>query len=102
MSHIQDLEFSTDVVGDSRDSAFRILATSATLLAIDDARQENSHSEGNSSHRGVSAWTVGYQDALTNVGAESYFRVQVMRSSLNLLSWTQMLSINFLRVLCGR
>lgn len=67
MSHIQDLEFSTDVVGDSRDSAFRILATSVALLAIDDARQESSYTESNRSRRGVSVWTVNVKDALMNL-----------------------------------
>ena len=67
VSHIQNLEFSTDVVGDSRDSAFRILATSVALLAIDDARQENNYAESNRLRRGVSAWTVNDKDTLMNL-----------------------------------
>ncbi|KAF8964063.1 hypothetical protein BDZ97DRAFT_2058708 [Flammula alnicola] len=61
VSHMQELEFSTDVIGDSRDSSFHIVATALALLAIDDAQDQESHLEPARSIRGISTWmAAGY------------------------------------------
>lgn len=60
VSYMQELEFSTDVIGDSRDSSFHIIATSLALLAIDDTQDQASQGEDTRSTRGISAWTVIY------------------------------------------
>ena len=54
--YLQELEFSTDVIGDSRESTFRVNAMGMALLAADDI----SILEVNppSSIRGVSRWMV--------------------------------------------
>ena len=54
--YLQELEFSTDVIGDSRESSFRVNAMGLALLAADDI----SNKEANlpSSIRGVSSWMV--------------------------------------------
>ncbi|KDR81673.1 hypothetical protein GALMADRAFT_276398 [Galerina marginata CBS 339.88] len=61
VSHIQELDFSTDVVGDSRDSSFHILATALAILAIDNTHDQEAQADTPSSVRGLSTWTaVGY------------------------------------------
>lgn len=57
MSHIQELDFSTDVVGDSRNSSFHISATALALLAIDDNQDRHTPDAGRSA-QGISMWTV--------------------------------------------
>jgi autophagy-related protein 2 len=54
--YLQEFEFSTDVIGDSRESCFRIKAMGLTLLAADDI--SNQEVNPPSSIRGVSRWIV--------------------------------------------
>lgn len=57
--HMQELDFSTDVVGDSRDSSFQVLAASLSLLASDDAQTLDVHADvAQRDARGLSRWTV--------------------------------------------
>jgi autophagy-related protein 2 len=58
VAHLQELEFSTDVVGDSRDSSFHINASSVSLLALDDGGRWDAHPSR--SLRGVAVWTVSH------------------------------------------
>jgi autophagy-related protein 2 len=55
--YLQELEFSTDAIGDSRESLFRINATGLALLAADDISSQEVDLPN--SLRGVSIWTVG-------------------------------------------
>ena len=59
VTHIQELEFATDVVGDFCDSSFRINATSLSLLALDDCIRQESFPDSKRTSRGIAAWTVG-------------------------------------------
>lgn len=59
VSHLQELDFSTDVVGDSRDSSFHVSATSLALLAIDDIQDQHTP-EATRSPQGISLWTVSF------------------------------------------
>ena len=59
VAHVQELDFSTDVLGDSRDSSFQILSTSLSLLATDDAQTTNVRADLiQRDARGLSTWTV--------------------------------------------
>jgi len=59
VAHMQELDFSTDVVGDSRDSSFQILATNLSLLATDDAQTPKMRADVvQRDARGLSTWTV--------------------------------------------
>ncbi|KAF8163360.1 hypothetical protein B0H34DRAFT_764867 [Crassisporium funariophilum] len=61
VSYIQELEFSTDVIGDSRDSSFRFSATGLNVLAIDEHKEQGGDGEAVNSLRGISTWTAtGY------------------------------------------
>ena len=54
--HLQELDLSTDVIGDSRESLFRVNATDLALLAADDSGSQEVDLP--SSLRGVSRWTA--------------------------------------------
>ena len=63
VAHMQELDFSTDVVGDSRDSSFQIFATSLSLLATDDAQTPDVRADVvQRDARGLSTWTVNQAD----------------------------------------
>ena len=55
VAHMQELDFSTDVLGDSRDSSFQVLATSLSLLTTDDAHTIDIVQRD---ARGLSTWMV--------------------------------------------
>lgn len=57
VAHMQELDFSTDVAGDSRDSCFQVLATSLSLLATDDAHTLDVVQRERDT-RGFKTWTV--------------------------------------------
>jgi autophagy-related protein 2 len=57
VAHMQELDFSTDVVGGSRDSCFQVLATSLSLLATDDAHTLDVVQRERDA-RGFKTWTV--------------------------------------------
>ncbi|KAF8798079.1 hypothetical protein BYT27DRAFT_7203788 [Phlegmacium glaucopus] len=63
--YLQELEFSTDVIGDSRESSFRINATGLALLAADDISSLEDNSP--SALRGVSVWMAAGYALLTEV-----------------------------------
>ena len=54
--YLQELEFSTDVIGDSRESSFRVNAMGLALLAADDTSNQEVNLP--SSVRGVPRWVV--------------------------------------------
>ncbi|KAF8077884.1 hypothetical protein FPV67DRAFT_1463315 [Lyophyllum atratum] len=57
---IDDLDFATDVVGESPDSSFRLSVPALALLAVDDVSNEESR-DTLSSHRGMALWkSVGF------------------------------------------
>ena len=58
VAHIQELEFATDVVGDSCDSSFHLNASSLSFLALDDFSKQDSFIDSRRTLRGVLAWTV--------------------------------------------
>lgn len=57
VAHMQELDFSTDVVGDSRDSCFQVLAIGLSLLTTDDAHTLDVVQRERDA-RGLSTWTV--------------------------------------------
>jgi autophagy-related protein 2 len=61
--YLQESEFSTDVVGDSRESSFRVKATGLALLAADDFSSQEVNPP--SSIRGVSRWMVSSSYGIT-------------------------------------
>lgn len=56
--HVGDLEFLTDLVGDSPESSFRLVVPALAFLALDDAENARSDKEVVSSSRGVAFWKV--------------------------------------------
>uniref|UniRef100_A0A8H7Y1H7 Autophagy-related protein 2 n=1 Tax=Psilocybe cubensis TaxID=181762 RepID=A0A8H7Y1H7_PSICU len=61
VTYLHELDFSTDVVGDSRDSSFHISATSLALLAIDDTQDQRVPESSRSPPQGLLSWTsAGY------------------------------------------
>ncbi|KAF9472211.1 hypothetical protein BDN70DRAFT_887253 [Pholiota conissans] len=95
VSYMQELEFSTDVIGDSRDSSFHVTANSLALLAIDDVQDQVSNGQGPRPFQGVSSWmTTGYallaevselDMSLTNqLAANPSWKLQVERVVLRL------------------
>ena len=54
--YLQELEFSTDVIGDSRESSFRVNAMGLALLVADDISSQDVNPP--SSICGVSSWVV--------------------------------------------
>ena len=54
--YLQELKFSTDVIGDSRESSFRVNAMGLALLAADDISSQEANPP--SLIRGVSRWIV--------------------------------------------
>jgi len=56
--HVQELEFATDVVGDSCDSSFRINAACLSLLALDECTRQEPITDSKRTARGVAAWAV--------------------------------------------
>lgn len=58
VAHVQELEFATDVVGDSCDSSFHVNASSLSLLALDDYNKQDSLIDSRRTLRGVVAWMV--------------------------------------------
>jgi autophagy-related protein 2 len=58
VTHIEELAFATDVVGDSCDSSFHINASSLSMLALDDFIRQEPFTDSKRTLRGVSAWTV--------------------------------------------
>jgi len=75
VAHLQELEFSTDVVGDSRDSSFHINASSVSLLALDDGGRRDAHS--NRSLRGVAVWTVSHTIVFASVCSLSFLGIGI-------------------------
>lgn len=55
--YLQELEFSTDVIGDSRESSFRVNATGLALLAADDVSSQETNLPS-SLRGGISLWVV--------------------------------------------
>lgn len=58
VTHLQEMEFSTDVVGDSRDSSFHINGTSLSLLALDDCVRQETVTQSKYIPGGIAKWTV--------------------------------------------
>lgn len=58
VTHLQEMEFSTDVVGDSRDSSFHIDGSSLSLLALDDCGKQETATQSKYLLGGVAKWTV--------------------------------------------
>jgi len=61
--YLQELKFSTDVIGDSRESSFRINATGLALLAADDISSQEVNPSN--SLRGVSIWMASGSPGIT-------------------------------------
>ena len=61
--YLQELGFSTDVIGDSRESSFRVNAMGLALLAADDTSSQEVNPP--SSVRGVSRWMVSGSYGIT-------------------------------------
>lgn len=61
--YLQELGFSTDVIGDSRETSFRVNATGLALLAADDISSQEVNLS--SSLRGVPRWMVGGSPVVT-------------------------------------
>lgn len=61
--YLQELEFSTDVIGDSRESSFRVNAMGLALMAADDISGQEVIPPN--SIRGVSRWMVSGSPGIT-------------------------------------
>lgn len=56
--HVGDSDFSTDVVGDSPDSSFRLSVSALALLFIDDVSDQEVEGEPRNLGHGVAFWKV--------------------------------------------
>ncbi|GLB34893.1 putative autophagy-related protein 2 CAD motif containing protein [Lyophyllum shimeji] len=72
---VDDLDFSTDVVGESPDSSFRLSVPALALLAVDDVSNVDTR-RNTSSHRGVALWKSAGFALLAEVAdlSMSFFR----------------------------